>query len=242
MKVLLITNYWFPWNNAGTMRWLHFGKYLDFDVLTSNKPRNSMLDFTLPDPQKKVCRFGNNLPAVVWGFVAPFVALTKKYDVYIVTCPPESLLIGAYVLQLFGKKVLVDMRDSIKRERQPIKWLVPVYQFFYNKIKHAVVCWKFISPDKPVVYHGHESVPKVKYVGSYNERVNYASFIQLLKSGLIPDQHNKPNGYASQTIHTLLYLGFPISQNAHPEAYTIVPRDYKYRSAEMKAIINKLTT
>ena len=154
ISIIVISYYWAPWNNAGTFRWWNFGKFINFDVLTSRRPVNSFHDETIND-NHKVKRFGK-VKAVVWGFLAIFKA--GKYDLYIVTSPPESLLFCAWILQLMGKKVLVDMRDPIYRIRQPLKFMVPVYRFFYNRINNVIVSWKIIDKSKPCIYHGYEDI------------------------------------------------------------------------------------
>ncbi|MFO8054733.1 MAG: hypothetical protein R6U19_06165 [Bacteroidales bacterium] len=237
-KTLLIAYYWYPYNNSGTMRWLQFSKYMDFDVLTTKVPIQSQLDETLPKTNKHIIRFGKNFPAIVWGFLALFKVLFLKYDRYIVTCPPESLLIGAFLLQLFGKNVIVDMRDKIKREEQPVKILIPVYNFFYRRIKKIIVAWKFIDNSKPVVYHGYELQKANKFIGYYKDRVDYGKYIKRMKKGLIPDQSNKPRGYAASSLHSFIHLNFPINNDFHEEVYTVKPQSYKKRAMEMNVMID----
>jgi len=236
---LLITNYWYPYNNSGTFRWLHFGEQMDFDVLTSRKPKGSFKDITIPNPEKKVIRFGKDYPAALWGLIAPFKALFRNngYKWYIVTSPPESLLIGAYLMQLAGKKVLVDMRDAINRDRQPLKFMIPIYRFFYKRMKHVVVAWKFIDYSKPCVYHGYEIKNARNFKGYYKERLPYREYIEALKRGYMPDQSKKPEGYVAGSYHTYLHLKFPINLEVHPEIYTITPDSYVNRAKEINKIL-----
>ena len=103
MKTLLITNYWYPFNHGGTMRWLQLGRYLDFDVLTSKKPRGAFYDETLPFRDRRTYRHFSNLPAILFGiFIIPFV-LALRYDLYVITIPPYSLTFVAYVLTKLGR-------------------------------------------------------------------------------------------------------------------------------------------
>lgn len=157
---------------------------------------------------------------MIWGFFAPFIALFKKYDQYIFTSPPESMLIGAYVLQLFGKNVFIDMRDSIDREKQTLKLFVPVYTFFYRRMHNVIVAYKFLDETKPVIYHGYEELTTIGFHGYYNERLNNDDYKSMLAQGYIPDQSKKPKGYASGSGQTLRYLGLPINNTFHEEFYS----------------------
>jgi len=100
-KRLLITHYWYPFNNSGTFRWLNLARHIDFDVLTSKKPRKEFYDETIPRRGRRVFRYGSRLPAVLSGLYLSFRTLFKRYDTYIITSPPESLIIGAFILQLW---------------------------------------------------------------------------------------------------------------------------------------------
>ena len=220
MKVLLISYYWYPWNNAGTFRWNNFGKYLDFDVLTSRRPMRSVKDNTIENTHKKVLRIGYKIPACVWGYVFPFIALFKKYDLYVFTSPPEALLFPAWVFQLFGKKVLVDIRDKIDRPHQYLKILIPVYLFFYNRINNLVFSLKiqrFPLDSGPVVYHGYEIDISVPFVGYYSGKVSRGEFLHRLRSGLIPDQSHKPDDLLCGSFMTYKKLGYPINFKYHSE-------------------------
>lgn len=221
MKTLLIAYYWYPWNNSGTFRWTGFGRHIDFDVLTCKKPLRSKKDFGIKTRNyyDRVYKFGMYLPAIVWGFIAPFIALFKRYDVYVITAPPESLLIGAWILQKFGKTVIVDLRDSIDREKQYFKRLIPVYKFFLNKTKNRVVAYKFLDESATVIYTGYEPFTPTPFRGFYSERVSYSWFIHKLSMGYMPTQKYKPKGYGSGSSQTYRHLGFPLDNNFHPEVY-----------------------
>jgi hypothetical protein len=238
MKTLLIAHYWYPFNNAGTFRWLYFSKDIDCDVLTTSIPINSTVDTTIPNPNKKTIRFGNRLPAIVWGLIASFVILFKKYDRYIITSPPESLLLGAWLLQLLDRNVIVDMRDSVDRDTQKIKMFIPFYKFLYNRLKNIVVCWKFLDESKPCVCHGYEVEKGDKFNGYYTDRVCHGVYLSRMKHGLIPDQSNKPKGYATSSLHSFLHLNYPINNEFNKEMFTVIPKSYSERAKEMKALIN----
>ena len=242
-KTLLVAHYWYPFNNAGTFRWLYFAREIDCDVLTTEKPVNSKFDHTIPNPNKNTIRLGKNIPAFIWGFIASVAMLFKKYDTYIITSPPESLLLGAWLLQLLGKTVIVDMRDSIDRKSQPMKCLIPLYKFLYSKINNIVVCWKFLDETKPCVYHGYEvDKSNFPFAGYYTDRVSHGVFIYRLKQGLIPDQSKKPKGYATSSLHSFVRLGYPINNKFHEEMKSVIPKSYEERAIEMKQQIDKYVT
>ena len=243
-KVLLISYYWYPYNNSGTFRWVNFGKYISFDVLTIKNPMRCFVDNTIPNPDKKVIRFGHKIPAVVWGMLAWIrVLFMQKYDLYIITSPPESLLCSAWIMQLFGKKVLVDMRDAIDRKKQYFRKLIVVYKWFYNRIKNVVVSWQFIDKTKDVVYHGYEEVEKKPNAPDkpffYKGRVLHGTYLRLLSEGNIPDQSGKPEGYATSSLHTILQLGYLPNQKFHKEVRDIWVRSFAVRANEMMKIALK---
>lgn len=237
-KTLLVAGYWYPYNNAGTMRWLNFSRYMDFDVLTPSVPTNSMLDYSLPNTNKKTIRMFKMLPAVLWGVLASIRVLFMKYDKYIITCPPESLLIGAFLLQLMGRNVVVDMRDSIDRDKQPFKFMVPFYVFLYKKIKNVVVAWQSIDETKKCVYHGYDIESSCDFVGYYSDRVSYGEYLNRLKKGFIPDQSKKPKLYYCSSFHSFKKLGYPVNNVFHPELETIEPKSHRERAQEMKSVLD----
>jgi len=242
MKILLISYYWYPYNNSGTFRWVNFSKHMDFDVLTCRKPRKSFKDYSIVSGKyyEGVYRFGAYLPAVAWGFIAPFIALFMKYDFVIVTCPPESGLFGAWILQLFGKKVLVDMRDSIDRERQPLKRFINIYKFLYSKIINVIVASGFFDPSKPIIYSGYEDIKGTKFVGYYQGRVARKWYRYNLECGLVPDQSNKPSGYWSGSAQTLRHLGYPINNVLHEEFYSHELQSIKQSTEKLKTLIYEM--
>lgn len=232
---LLVTNYWYPYNSPGAIRWLRFGEYMEFDVLTSHKPYRGFKDYTIPFTDKKVTRFGWNIPAILWGFFILPILLFKKYKTYIITSPPESLLFTAWVLQSLGRNVIVDMRDAIDRPTQSRRYLINFYSFFYRKLKNVIVCWKLIDETKPIAYHGYEDINSVyKFQGFYtNTRLTYAEYIDRLKHGKVQDFRGRPKGYAFSSCHTIKKLGYPVNVELANEEYG------KHTWEEGAALFNK---
>lgn len=246
MKTLLIGYYWLPYNNSGTFRWTGFGRHIDFDVLTCRRPLKSKLDECIQTRDRccSVYKFGGFFPAIVWGlmaplfvFIAPYFSSFKKYDAYVITSPPESLILGAWFLQLLGKNVVVDLRDSIDRERQVWKIFIPVYRFFCGLIRRKTCAYQFIDKSATVVYTGHEPVDPVEFMGYYMERVSYGEFMRRLYLGYIPTQRNKPSGYGSGSSQTYRHLGFPLDNNFHPEVYDHELISIKASSDKMARIL-----
>jgi len=169
-----------------------------------------------------VYKFGAYLPAIVWGLLAPLFAipLLRRYDTVIITSPPESLLIGAWLLQLLGVNVIVDMRDAIERPNQYFNSLVWIYTYFYNKIKRVIVTYQFIDSRKKVIYSGYDDIKGTKFKGYYQGRAARKCYLFKLEKGYAPDQSHKPVGYSSSAVQTLRYLGYPINNTFHPEMYT----------------------
>jgi hypothetical protein len=243
MKPLLIAYYWYPYNNSGTFRWTNFSRYIDFDVLTTKNPMRSFRDFTMNcwNPYTYVFQFGNKIPAILWGLTAPFFALFKKASIYIFTSPPESLIVWAWLFQLMGRKVLVDMRDSIDREAQYFKRLIPIYKFFYKRMKHVVVSYQFLDESKQVIYSGYEDIKcTTGFRGYYRGRYNRANYLYKLEQGYMPDQHNKPSGYGSGSVQTFRHLGFPLNNDFHPEVNSHRLRSIQESANEMTQLINKI--
>lgn len=221
MKTLLITNYWYPWNHPNTMTFIGFGKYIKFDVLTQRRPNQSFRDYTIPDYVYKTIKFGWRLPAVMWGFLAVIPALFTRYDTYLITSPPESLLFTACVLRKLGRKVVVYVQDEIDREKQPHKWLNWLYRFCYRNIFCKIVSWKIIDNKCPVIYHGYEDL-QLKRKGKpvfYNSRVSYEDYLTFASYGIFPDFSHKPKGYVASSAHTVVHLGFKPNQELAEEEY-----------------------
>jgi len=224
MKTLLISYYWYPYNNSGTFRWANFSKFIDFNILTCRRPLRSFIDYSIQVPYDKrykdVRKFGAYLPPWVWGLIAPLLILFSRYDLYIITSPPETMLFGAWFLQLLGKNVIVDMRDAIEREKQPIKKLTRFYKYFYKRINNVIVAFQFFDPTKKVIYSGYEDIiGATAFKGYYSKRLRSRNYLYKLTQGFIPDQSKKPVNYSSGSAQTFRYLGFPINKNLHPEVY-----------------------
>lgn len=211
MRTLLVANYWTPYNNAGTLRWWNFAKHIDFDVLTVKKT-SGIIDPTLEERGNKIKRIKNfSRVASLNGLLLSFMAFFTKADLYIFTTPPETLLIGAYLLQLRGKKVIVDLRDQIDREHQPVGFLVPVYRFLYKKIKNVIVTWRMIDPTKIVIHHGHDNLilksnkQKIMPEG----RFTHKEYNEMLEQGYIPNYNTHGNwvkGYVTSSYVNIKYL------------------------------------
>ena len=212
MKILLITNYWKPWNTSGTMRWLQMSRYIDFDVLTSRIPRGGMYDETLPQSRARVFRFGSGLYAFLSGLCLSFLSWFRKYDLYVFTAPPEILIIGAYILQKMGRKVILDMRDIIDRPFQKLRIMIPVYKFFYKRVKNKTVSFQFFDETAQVVRSGYIDGLERKTGdwcfnrGTLGLRHCYTGYIRCLNAGLIPKFRER--NYSSSSFINLLHLGF----------------------------------
>ena len=158
MKTLLITNYWAPWNHSGTFRWIGFGRYMNFDVLTS-KHKKGFYDETIPSGAHTVFRRECfRLPACLCGiFLAFYSIFRRKYDIYVFTAPPNTLVLAAWLNQIIGRKVVLDMRDMIGYPEQRLKVLNPIYRFFYNRVKNKVVAAQFFDESAYCIYHGYDT-------------------------------------------------------------------------------------
>jgi len=164
MKTLLITYYWAPFNHSGTFRWLHMGEFLEFDVLTSTKPKGAFYDETIPKPDKRVFRYGFNLRPILWGFRTYFYLRDHKYDLYVFTSPPFSMALTAYLMQRRGRTVVLDLRDSLPFPQQ--KWyekaMNPIYKYYLNKIKNITSHYEFVLKDSgvkgKVIYNGYKDL------------------------------------------------------------------------------------
>jgi hypothetical protein len=247
MRTLLITNYWSPWNTPGTMRWLQLSKYIDFDVLTSRKPRGGIYDETLPASNATVFHYGYNLYAILSGLWLTFRAIFRKYDLYIFSSPPESFIIGAYILQRLGRRVILDMRDTIDRPFQKLKVMIPIYRFFYKRIKEKTVSFQFFDETAKVVRSGYtdilllyKSYKKEWKFHKPTERLKYQYYRWNLANGLIQPFREKSRNYSSSSFINLLHLGFKgLPRFYHPEVHDQPVINWKESASQMKEIINK---
>jgi len=234
MKTLLITHYWHPHLNAGALRWIGFSHYMCFDVLTCRRPIKGMKDLTMPSPdERRVFRFGYKLPAVIWGALTLIPALWMRYDVYIITFPPESLLLTAWILKKMGRRVILDQRDDMGRETQYHRKLLPSYEWLLQRCvskrgdlilssKAANLYQAKKYPDM-IIYHGYDEIQKSPRAFDppvfYDCQVNYKTYNLLLSYGLIKTFEHKPSGYGSSSLHTVLHLGYYPNQYFLPDEY-----------------------
>ena len=218
MRTLLITNYWYPWNTSGTFRWLQMGRYIDFDVLTSKKPREGFRDETLPykirqGHIRRVFRSGYMLPAVLSGLYLTLRAIfLRNYEVYIFTVPPFTLAFGAYILQLLGRRVVIDSRDNLECKGNRWKLINKISYFFLKKIKYRTTSFYYHDAEATRILSGYNpELKKLPYKWDFCkiDRDLYAAYNYLLSRGYIPDYrtHQKP-GYPISSFVNLLYLGF----------------------------------
>ena len=245
MRILLVTNYWKPWNSPGTFRWLQLSKYIDFDVLTSRKPRGGMYDETLPASNAMVFRYGYNLYTVLSGLWLSFRALFRKYDLYIFTAPPEVFIIGAYILQRLGRRVILDMRDTIDRPFQKLKILIPIYRFFYKRVKNKTVSFQFFDEDAKVVRSGYADMvflsPEIKKQWKFYKpgmRFPYSLYFDWLWYGFIPAFREKSRNYSSSSFINLLHLGFKgLPRFYHREVHEQPVISWEESARQMKKIL-----
>ncbi len=242
--ILVVTNYWHPWNNSGAFRWLHLSKYIDFSVLTSKKPQG-FYDETMPKGRyNRIYRYGRGLPAVLSGLYLSVVSVFIRADKYVYTCPPESLLFGAYVNQLLGRRVYVDMRDKIDRHTQPNKWLVPIYQWLYKKMKNVCVCMQFFDWTKPVIRHGYDVDKKISdyFDNIVDKYYDYNTYCNLLRQGMGRDYSDiKFKNYSSSSIVTIRHLNNPIysGHNLHSECFEFEPESWTEIAEQMNEFLSR---
>ena len=245
MRILLITNYFKPWNSPGCFRWLQMSKYIDFDVLTSRKPIGAFYDETLPPSNSMVFRYGYNLYAVCSGLYLSFRALFRKYDLFIFTSPPESFIVGAYILQRLGRRVILDMRDTTDRPFQKLKILIPIYKFFYKRVKEKTVSFQFFDETAKVVRSGYNSeLKKLPYNWYYNtklKRIKYKWYNIFLSNGAIPPFREKSRNYSSSSFINLLHLGFKgLPRFYHDEVHEQPIISWEESARQMKEIIKNV--
>ena len=207
---LLVTNYWYPYNNTGAFRWVHIGQHLYFDVLTCKKPRGGMRDETMPGISHKTYRYFSNLPAVLFGFfIIPFVLYYRsRYNKIIFTSPPESLLIPAWICQKLGSDVYIDMRDEIGRLNNTNSWkfLSEIWWWFYRRLKNRVAVNEVITERGTIIRHGYMELnrkPSGSWIFIPFKRYSYSEFKFNLKAGLVPDYRERPKDRTPSTFYTL---------------------------------------
>ena len=207
MKTLLITNYWTPYNNAGTIRWWNFAKYIQLNVLTT-KTTKGIIDKTMYAERSsnvKRIRTFNKISSIN-GICLSVVALFAKADLYVFTIPSETLLFGAYILQRMNKKVILDVRDKINRPHQPLKFMIPIYEWFYKRIDNVIVVSKVIDETKILIEHGHDYLTlKIDEPCPMPEgRFTHLEYNELLQRGFIPK--NKIENYPQSGLINIRHL------------------------------------
>ncbi len=246
MKILVIVNYWAPWNNSGTFRWTHLGEYLDFDVLTYKKPTRSFYDNTIPEKTKKVYRFNFIcLPAFLSGMLLSVSSWFIRRDIYIYSSPPETLIIGAWISQLFGRKTVLDLRDKISRpDKRSI--FVPVYKFFYRRIRNKVKTMEHFG-DGVLIRHGYkiENTISSKLKGRFltNKRYSYLEYLRLLSLGIGVDFSNNPTKhYTSSSVVSFRHLESEIKgkELLHPELFEFKPESWERIAGRYKVYLKNI--
>ena len=244
MKTLLITNYWKPWNASGTMRWLQMGRYIDFDVLTTRKPRKGFYDETLPKSRaEKVIRKFTKWPAVLWGIGIILYGLRLDYDVYIVTTPPYTLSFLAWLLQTMGCKVVLDIRDNQDNKNNHWKLTAKLCDYFRGKIKHRTTSFQFLDEGATRILSGYN--PELKKISKSwefirSDRMTYDMYCLGLSCGHIPDYQTRMEPrYATSSFVNLKYLGFKnlLLDNLHNECINQPVQSWETSAKQMKDYI-----
>lgn len=248
MNKLLIAYYWYPWNSWGTFRWWNFAKYIDMDILTSKKPKGAFYDPTIEKRGQKIYRTGSFF-ATLWGLyiIGPLLFHIRKYKILIFTSPPETLIILAWLCQVLGKVVLLDMRDGINNPIKPqLKLARPVFRFFYKRIKHKTVCWNFLREgDEKVIRHGYYE-ELVKYDGELwsaglTPKKPFKHWLHDIQSGSLNNYYKKPKGYGSSSFVNYLYLGFKdLPIHFHGEVHCQIPYSWREQATKMEDVINAI--
>jgi len=246
--ILLVCNNWYPWNNSGTFRWLHLSQYIDFAVLTTKRPSKGFYDDTMPQGRyTKLYRHGNMLPAFFGGLYLSICSLFIRADRYIYTSPPETLLFGAWLNQLLGRKVYVDMRDKLDRHTQCHKWAIPFYRWLYKRIKNVCVAMQFFDESKPVIRHGYDIDKKNDnkfpvYLINIQPKQNYDHYCQNLKHGMGRDySDSRFKNYNSSSLVNLRHLDNPIlgKENLHPECFEFEPEPWSKIAEQMNEFLSR---
>lgn len=242
-KILLVTNYWRPWNTSGTFRWLHLSRWMDFKVLTSKRPKKGFEDETTPDYGKPVIRFPlcYRLPAILSGFILSIVSCFVRADIYIYTCPPEALLFGAWINQRLGRKVVIDLRDKIDRRDQPLNFMVNIYRWVYSKFWNTVTTMQHFDPNAYCIPAGYAMNWKSnRYHGRFIDctvRYNYHQYKLMLEHGMgIDFTKNLVGHYTSSAVAELLHLGNTIkgSDKLHSDLFRSLPDSYQELAEQYK--------
>ena len=245
MKTLLITNYWTPYNSSGTFRWLMLNKYLDFDILTSKKPKKGFYDETLPKSNGRTYRHGSSLYAILSGLYLSIISWFIKADVYVYTIPPESLLFGAWVQEkILRRKVIIDLRDKIGRKYMPLRILAPIWNLLYKSMRTKVTTMRYFDKDAILIRHGYmvEELFGEMLIDSYLgcKRYDFETWIRLVRLGAGIEYTDPIKHYTSSSILTFRHLGSNIKggENLHPELFSFEPESWKAIAKKWKIVLN----
>jgi len=252
-KVLLISYYWYPWNTSGSFRWLHISEYLNIHTVLTAKPSSkAFLDETMPRGKAKIILKLFKIPAALWGvIITPIVlAMSLFYDKVIFTIPPEMLLLPAWLCELLGKDVYVDVRDKIDRPTQPLKKVVPFYHWLYQNIKNSCVTMHYFDVSKPIIRHGYDDITKLPEEQCDNpaiydkfyirKRLSYKKYCEMLARGGVRVYEGNFKHYTSSSVITLRHLDNRIigKSNLHKELFEFEPESWKQISNQMKEFLN----
>jgi hypothetical protein len=224
------------------------GRYIDFDVLTSKKPRKGFEDETLPRPRsRRIFRHGSNLPAVLSGlYLAWRAIMVRHYDIYVFTAPPFTLSIGAWLLQAMGRKVIIDVRDNLDAQGNRWPRINKICWWFVRRIEHRTASFMFLDPGAARVLSGYnpELEPYcLNWLFIIYDRMIYAEYNDYLSCGHIPDYRKRQkSGYAVSSFVNLLHLGFknlPVD-GLHYECVDQPVQSWETSAKQMQKILEKL--
>jgi len=140
------------------------------------------------------------------------------------------------------------MRDSIDRDKQPLKFMVPVYKFFYKRIKNVVVCCKFVDEKKPVVYSGYDKIQLASHVNVHKpilysgRRLKYQDYYEALKVGYVQDLRLKPQNYSASSLFTIKHLGYNLDlSHLSEEVQQLEPPSWRVQARKMLHFLNAIT-
>lgn len=244
-KIILITNYWRPWNTAGTFRWLHLSKYIEFDVLTSKRPLKGICDETIPNFREgqRIIHIGRCFPAFLSGLFLSVVSWFVRSDIYVYSSPPETLIIGAWISQMMGRKTILDLRDKINRPDKN-SWFRPIYEFIYRRIKNKVVTMSHFDEKAKLIRHGYALERKGAALQKYTlaSRFDYFNYTESIMYGVSVEYKNSKEHYTSSSVVELRHLGNEIKgkETLHPELFEFEPDSWKDISNQYMEYIKRI--
>ncbi len=207
----------------------------------------AMHDETMPGKAHRVFRYWNNLPALIFGIlIIPFAFYhARKYDRIIITTPPESLLILAYLLQKVRSGVVVDIRDRVDRKTKNNKWqkFGALWTWLLRRITHRVAIYDFFQNYDKIISHGYMDldVTNTKWTFVPEKRMSYEQFRQSLSRGLIPDYRPRSKNYAASTFITLRkYFDNLPAENVESEARDCPLYSYREIAKQWRAFLTHL--